>query len=217
MKTKDGASAKTRSRSRATDSDEEAIKSLARALESVPPLKEAESDILSYVRVLLLSKGLTDKLAGEPKRLLSGEIGLEPLSPDDLLKEARLRGEARRQVFDEEMWDSTYVAGLVGSRSSNPRQYANDNRRRGKLIGLAYMNRYLYPAFQFDADRGRIRPEVARINRLLGAGSDPWGAASWWISPNAMLGGKAPKELIGDRVRIDELLRAAEGVTELVG
>ncbi|WP_406179544.1 hypothetical protein [Streptomyces sp. NBC_01006] len=52
------------------------------------------------------------------------------------------------------------------------------------------------PAFQFTAG-GRVRPAVREVNLLLGADEDPWGAADWWLSPNAWLAGyPAPVALL---------------------
>ncbi|MFF4852523.1 hypothetical protein [Streptomyces sp. NPDC001194] len=52
------------------------------------------------------------------------------------------------------------------------------------------------PAFQFAAG-GRARPTVREVNLLLGADEDPWGAADWWLSPNAWLAGSpAPVALL---------------------
>ncbi|GAB2880983.1 hypothetical protein [Streptomyces mayteni] len=63
-----------------------------------------------------------------------------------------------------------------------------------------------YPDFQFDPDEGGPFAVVARINRLLLADQDPWGAADWWLGGNRWLA-DAPASLIG-RVP-DELLTAA--------
>ncbi|MFD8790131.1 hypothetical protein, partial [Streptomyces vinaceus] len=53
------------------------------------------------------------------------------------------------------------------------------------------------PVFQFTAG-GRVRPAVREVNLLLGAAEDPWGAADWWLSPNAWLAGNsAPVALLG--------------------
>ncbi|MFB7781756.1 hypothetical protein ACFC1D_03430 [Streptomyces vinaceus] len=53
------------------------------------------------------------------------------------------------------------------------------------------------PVFQFTAG-GRVRPAVREVNLLLGAAEDPWGAADWWLSPNAWLAGyAAPVALLG--------------------
>ncbi|WKX69540.1 hypothetical protein [Streptomyces sp. XD-27] len=53
-----------------------------------------------------------------------------------------------------------------------------------------------YPAFQFTGDSGGPMPVVRRVNRLLGAENDPWGAADWWLSGNQWLGGR-PASLLG--------------------
>ncbi|OIJ65155.1 hypothetical protein WN71_025450 [Streptomyces mangrovisoli] len=51
------------------------------------------------------------------------------------------------------------------------------------------------PRFQFSED---TLPwlVVLEVNALLDAAHDPWGAADWWLSPNAWLGG-APAALLG--------------------
>ncbi|MEV7418588.1 hypothetical protein [Streptomyces sp. NPDC089919] len=68
-----------------------------------------------------------------------------------------------------------------------------------------------YPLFQFAAGGTRPLPVVSRINRLLMADRDPWGAADWWLGGNRWLRG-VPAELLGS-VPDDELTRA---VLELV-
>ncbi|MFF0199866.1 hypothetical protein [Streptomyces sp. NPDC005017] len=72
-----------------------------------------------------------------------------------------------------------------------------------------------YPAFQFDGGRtgtGGPLPVVLRINRLLLADIDPWGAADWWLSGNRALGG-APAALLGE-VPDDVLTGAARALAE---
>ncbi|MFH8842373.1 hypothetical protein [Streptomyces sp. NPDC017868] len=71
---------------------------------------------------------------------------------------------------------------------------------------------YRYPLFQFQAGTARPLPVVSRINRLLMAGRDPWGAASWWLGGNRWLGG-APAELLGS-VPDEELTRAVRELVE---
>ncbi|TDD82639.1 hypothetical protein [Actinomadura rubrisoli] len=67
------------------------------------------------------------------------------------------------------------------------------------------------PAFQFD-ETGAPRPVVLRINALLGADLDPWGAASWWLDRDARLN-EAPSRLIGN-VPDDDLVAVAMAVVE---
>ncbi|MET9501369.1 hypothetical protein ABZY42_06450 [Streptomyces sp. NPDC006622] len=68
------------------------------------------------------------------------------------------------------------------------------------------------PEFQFDPDTGRPRDIVVRINRILLADRDPWGAADWWLGRNSWLGGP-PAALLG-RVPDDRLADAALALVE---
>ncbi|MFF5443917.1 hypothetical protein [Streptomyces sp. NPDC012888] len=51
------------------------------------------------------------------------------------------------------------------------------------------------PDFQFTAD-GTVHPVVREVNLLLDADEDPWGAADWWLCPNAWLDA-VPAALLG--------------------
>jgi hypothetical protein len=61
-----------------------------------------------------------------------------------------------------------------------------------------------WPAFQFGPHRKLIR----RINGILDAADDPWGAADWWLGEHAGLAG-VPAELLG-RLPDQVLVHAAE-------
>ncbi|MFD6878652.1 MULTISPECIES: hypothetical protein [unclassified Streptomyces] len=63
------------------------------------------------------------------------------------------------------------------------------------------------PSFQFTPD-GRLRDTVRDVNLLLDADGDPWGAADWWLSPNAWLDAE-PALLLGtaDEPRLPETAR----------
>ncbi|GGM73748.1 hypothetical protein GCM10011609_06930 [Lentzea pudingi] len=67
------------------------------------------------------------------------------------------------------------------------------------------------PLFQFD-ESGAPLEVVLRVNRLLRAHDDPWGAADWWFSVNAWLE-EPPFELIG-RTPDDRLVAAAIALVE---
>ncbi|MEU6466230.1 hypothetical protein [Streptomyces sp. NPDC046976] len=62
------------------------------------------------------------------------------------------------------------------------------------------------PGFQFRAGTVEPLPVVRRINELLRADQDPWGAADWWLGGNRWLGG-VPADLLG--VLPDEQLERA--------
>lgn len=66
------------------------------------------------------------------------------------------------------------------------------------------------PAFQFEA--GTMPwAVVLEVNSVLGAGTDPWGAADWWLSPHSWWG-TPPFELLGHD-RDEELVAAAHALT----
>lgn len=68
------------------------------------------------------------------------------------------------------------------------------------------------PAFQFTR-AGQPKPLVLRINELLGADTDPWAAADWWLCPNIWLAG-TPADLLDaldDHVMVAAAVVAVEG------
>ncbi|MCX5161345.1 hypothetical protein OOK39_18975 [Streptomyces sp. NBC_00264] len=64
-----------------------------------------------------------------------------------------------------------------------------------------------YPRFQFAPGTTEPLPVVRRINHILMADKDPWGAADWWLGGNGRLAG-IPAELLGE-VPDEDLARAA--------
>jgi hypothetical protein len=91
-------------------------------------------------------------------------------------------------------------------------------RRRGGdpdlpgLIRLARLDgRVSLPSFQFTR-AGDPKPLVLQINKLLGADTDPWGVADWWLCPNVWLAG-TPADLL-DTVDDHVLVAAAAVVVE---
>jgi hypothetical protein len=60
----------------------------------------------------------------------------------------------------------------------------------GPQLALVILERdgeHLAPIFQFEGEDSRPAAGVEEVNRLLGALDDPWGAASWWLTPHASL------------------------------
>jgi hypothetical protein len=144
------------------------------------------------------------KVAAEPGRRRSPSPGA-----------AAIRQASRRRILEEEALSSSEVSELLGSESKNTRQYAMELRKRGELIGVKVRGRHLYPAFQFDVPRRRVYDVVKEVSGILAADRDPWGALSWWLSPNARIPGRrAPKELLADATQHRVLIRLAEAVAE---
>lgn len=56
------------------------------------------------------------------------------------------------------------------------------------LVVLEHEGERRAPAFQFvDEHSLALAPGVEEVNRLLDVLEDPWGAASWWLTPHAAL------------------------------
>lgn len=71
-----------------------------------------------------------------------------------------------------------------------------------------------YPEFQFKPGGGAPYEVVLEVNRVLLADADPWGAADWWLSGNAWLGGGPPAALLGigpDRELVGAAVALVEG------
>jgi hypothetical protein len=165
-----------------------AAEAVAAILDATLPASLAP-ELIDAIRAASAADAVTTALAGEPRSVLHAE---------DILRDARLRGEAQGRILQARMLDAEAVGALLGSQSeSNRRQYANMQRQRGDLLGVPRLNAYLYPAFQFDLERGCIRDIVSSINRRLGADVDPWGVASWWTTPMQRLQNRAPEQLLG--------------------
>ena len=128
-------------------------------------------------------------------------------TPDDVLRVARVRGQAEAAILAEPMFDSAEVAHAMGSQSTNAREFARQLRQQAGVLALSLRNRFVFPAFQFDVARRRLWPVSDEINRDLGAADDPWGVASFWFTVDPRLGAR-PADLVGDEERAGDL-RAA--------
>jgi hypothetical protein len=152
-------------------------------------LDDAEVERLDdYVDALGEWKSRAEAVAGEPRVLDAEEIRAE----------ARVEGGARAAIFGRRMLDAPAVGEALGSQAAgNPRQLASRLRASGRLLGVPRGKSWVYPRFQLDLARGRIRPVAAEVNRLLGAAHDPWGVASWWVTPKERLANLAPCDVLG--------------------
>ena len=151
-------------------------------------------------RVTLRSGDEVTALAGPP-RLVHDAIS-------EAFTDLALRTQARRAVLDVEMLTSAAIAQALGMRGTNQREAASRLRRTGALLGLpdGGSRGYLYPAFQVDPVAHRVHPVVTTVNRALDAAGDPWGVASWWVSPTPRLDGSSPAALVGSETEADLLV-----------
>ncbi|MEU6589589.1 hypothetical protein ABZ923_10235 [Streptomyces sp. NPDC046881] len=133
-----------------------------------------------------------------------GVLGTPPPDPAELLRSARRRLLAAPALTEAEH------AALTGSGATGP------PGGPGPATGLIRLrdpdDGIRYPRFQFRPGTAEPLPVVRRINVLLRADRDPWGAADWWLGGNRWLGG-VPADLLG--VLPDDALERA--AAELVG
>lgn len=170
-------------------------------------LQGAEPRLRSWLALLTLRSDLARQLGGEPHRVLDETEHM-------VMAQANIQGEAMRTIWREPMLEPRDAAVALGARGTN-REKVRTYRERSWLLGLPAGRGYVYPTFQFDAERRDVFPEVRAVNERLEAAGDPWGVASWWISRHARLGAR-PVELVGTE-RADELARVAEAAIEPVG
>lgn len=187
--------------------DSELLRAAATLAARHEGLAGAEEQLQSYLALFALRGEMTRRVAGTPARILDD---LE----QSMVEQARLRGEVMRTIWQEPMLTPAAAAVALGARKSN-REKVRRHRERSWLVGLPSGGGYLYPAFQFDAERRDVFPEVRAVNERLDAAGDPWGVASWWISTHARLGAR-PADLVGTD-RADDLLKAAAAALEPIG
>lgn len=161
----------------------------------LPGLARHRASILGLMRSSLAASSLVDTVAGDPCDV-TDVVVLPTFEAADVAAEAVGIGQVRARVLESPLLSASAVSELLGSRSANPRQYANRLRAKGDLLAVPHQNQYLYPAFQVDPAKSRIMPGVPEINRVLDASADPWGVAAWWLEPNGRTGGSAPATLI---------------------
>lgn len=186
--------------------EEQFVRKIGAVLDELPHLAPYRWELVLAMESVLNAEDAVEAMAGGPAEVLAL-----------IHRENVVRAGARNRVLDEPMLEAEGVADVLGSRSVNRKQSASRNRRGGALLGIPVGNRYLFPAFQFDVTRGRIHPTAVEVNRLLDAAEDPWGVASWWISPNARLRGIRPADALANESEGDEVFRAARALVAPIG
>ncbi|MFF7093819.1 hypothetical protein ACFY9A_15700 [Streptomyces rubradiris] len=149
-----------------------------------------------------------------------GVLGTPPPDPAELLRAARRRLLAAPALTEAERTALSEAGPETGHREPVARDHAGSapppGGPDGPAAGLIRLrdpdDGFRYPRFQFKPGTAQPLPVVRRINVLLCADRDPWGAADWWLGGNRWLGG-VPAELLG--VVPDEALERA--AAELVG
>jgi hypothetical protein len=162
---------------------------------------------------LVLSRRVQDRHSAAATRVAAHRTTLktlaaqQPNSPTPLL-----RVDPDAKAVDEIVAHGGVVLGLRPDEAflDLPSRY-----RTPSMVGELRRSIRLIPAFQFaSADTSQrqlnTREIAARVNQILDASNDPWGAASWWATMNAWLRA-APVTLIGTE-REPEIEAAAHEV-----
>jgi hypothetical protein len=109
-------------------------------------------------------------------------------------------GENTARAIEAEfgLLSASAVAELLGSKGPH-RSLAGDLRKRGQLLYLPRLNSFVYPGFQFDSTRGRIRPFVAPLLSLaMKCDWDVEDVVRWMVAPTTYLQGRRPVDHVDD-------------------
>jgi hypothetical protein len=130
------------------------------------------------------------------------------VGPHTMANAARLDARWRDIESRWGLLDAETVARAAGSRASNPRAYAANQRRQRRLLGVRRGGRVLFPGFQFDS-HGQPRPVIADLaHLLLDAGWREDSILLWLASPTGGLSGQTPADILD--AEPDRVLRAAQ-------
>jgi hypothetical protein len=183
-------------------------------LEADPGFEVVRGSVRSLIAADLIAETVVETFMGEIDEPLLDED--EAMTADDLLRLARIEGEAKRRILEEPMFDARGLADALGSTARNPREFASSWRRRAGVLALRRGNRFLFPCFQFDVGEQRVWPVAQEANLLLGAADDPWGVASWWFCADPLLQAR-PADLVGTPDRAADLRAAVDRERAPVG
>lgn len=100
--------------------------------------------------------------------------------------------------------EAAAVHDRAGYAGTNKAQTAAAWKRAGRILGLPYAGRTVYPLFQFDDD-GQPWPLMQPVLRALPGDRSAWQRAFWLVAPN---------EWLDERVPADALREGDERVVE---
>lgn len=159
---------------------------------------------------------MTEKTAERREARIEGILGhlldFDPLASAEARIDA-MNAELRRDFLaDFPVVEAATVHARAGHGGTNKAQTAAAWRRAGRILGLPYAGRIVYPLFQFD-DAGQPWPLLRPVLGALPADRTPWQRAFWLVGPNERLDGDPPIEAI--RRGEDGVLEAARHAGEI--
>ena len=86
-------------------------------------------------------------------------------------------------------------------------------RRRGELLGAWNGREFLHPTFQFQADTGRLMPEMKTLLDMLPKDRSGWRQVLWLFQRHGQLDGKRPADVF--QKNPDSVVAAARSDFEL--
>ena len=171
--------------------------------------------IIENARLLikLLDQRLGELEKAEMERIIEAVVpALTNRKTPAFIDQARRNAEARAAFMqDYEVLDADQMHELFGSKARNRSALAARWRSDKKIFAVQRGGRFLYPAFQFDA-QGLPRKVISKVLAALGDAVGGWQTALWFVTPNGWLNGKKPVDLLERKP--DAVLDAAADVAE---
>jgi hypothetical protein len=168
-------------------------------------VRELADELARLERALAAARGTLEAVAHEvraSRRAAQLERVVEALLPAEVpspagVWHAQRSAEARLALVSEHgAWTAAELAERAGSTSANRSALASSWRTAGRILGVEWSGRIVFPAFQFTAD-GQPRPVIATVLvRLRAAGLDDWQAALWFSSPTGWLDDRRPVDVL---------------------
>jgi len=121
------------------------------------------ADVCVTPTALPRKKGMTALLSMSPALALAQERAVTNPAVATVARTRIVTSVLGTLIDEHEMLDSTAVSRVLG-KATTSRNTASRLAATGTVIALPAGGHKLYPAFQFDAERRRVRPIVAEIN-----------------------------------------------------
>ncbi len=166
---------------------------------------EIAAELTRLSRCVADARGVLEAAADrECRRRDSGpaeNVGDAPSADDESLAAAVLQRDADARlalVREWGAWSATELADRAGASASNRSALASAWRTSGRVVGVDWNGRTVYPGFQFAPD-GQPRPVIGRVlAHLRRAGLTDWQAMLWFASPTAWLDDRRPADALDD-------------------
>ncbi|MGI8728789.1 MAG: toll/interleukin-1 receptor domain-containing protein [Solirubrobacteraceae bacterium] len=152
--------------------------------------------------------GLAPGLVEDLIQRMTPEVGVPSESS---VRQARRNATARTALLREFGALTGDEIGEQHSRARNRHALAARWRKEGRVFGVTYHGRTVYPAFQFEPVSGELRQVVRAVLTALPVGRmSEWEVALWWTAANGWLGDRRPVDLLDDDP--DGIVAAAAGL-----